>query len=50
MDKVTVTCVQCGKAEQVENTAEELRGRKCPDCGGSMVVKRRPGEVSQMPR
>jgi DNA-directed RNA polymerase subunit RPC12/RpoP len=49
MENVTVTCLHCGKTQAIANSPESLRNPKCPACGGPMVVKRRPGDVSQMP-
>ena len=46
---ITVTCVSCGRKENVQNTPEMLRNKTCPACGSAMVLKRRPGDVSNMP-
>lgn len=48
-DKVAVTCVSCGAQEEIENTAAELRNRRCQKCGNTMIVKCRPGTSSHMP-
>jgi DNA-directed RNA polymerase subunit RPC12/RpoP len=48
-DTVKLTCVSCGRSEQVPNAPEVVRNHRCPECGSPMVEKRRPGDVSRMP-
>ena len=48
MDRITVTCTDCGKEVEIEDTPDAIKNPKCPVCGGSMIVKRPPGDVSHM--
>jgi DNA-directed RNA polymerase subunit RPC12/RpoP len=45
MAQITVTCVECGKSENAEDSSENIRDLKCKDCGSPMVVKRHPGNT-----
>ena len=49
MNTIVLTCVSCGSIEEVPDTAEAKRNRKCKECGSPMVEKRRPGDTSNIP-